>query len=127
MAAAAPRQSAPPRQARAGAAADAGAGGGAGVYWRGGAQYRSAARAVLVGHGADELCGGYGRHRTRFREQARICQSPDAARRALDVTTGVLLPAAAGHHVGYTRPASGPWLGGRCTQTGCTRRARVEG
>lgn len=28
---------------------------------------RSAARAVFVGHGADELFGGYGRHRTRFR------------------------------------------------------------
>jgi asparagine synthetase B (glutamine-hydrolysing) len=22
---------------------------------------------VLLGHGADEQCGGYGRHRTRFR------------------------------------------------------------
>lgn len=30
---------------------------------------RSAARAVLLGHGADELCGGYGRHRTAFRER----------------------------------------------------------
>lgn len=30
--------------------------------------YRSAARVVLLGHGADELFGGYGRHRTRFRE-----------------------------------------------------------
>ena len=29
--------------------------------------YRSAARCVLLGHGADELFGGYGRHRTRFR------------------------------------------------------------
>jgi asparagine synthetase B (glutamine-hydrolysing) len=29
--------------------------------------YRSAARVVLLGHGADEQCGGYGRHRTRFR------------------------------------------------------------
>lgn len=28
----------------------------------------SAAKVVLLGHGADELCGGYGRHRTRFRE-----------------------------------------------------------
>lgn len=28
---------------------------------------RSAARVVLLGHGADELCGGYGRHRTAFR------------------------------------------------------------
>ncbi|GAB4823023.1 hypothetical protein N2152v2_010069 [Parachlorella kessleri] len=33
-----------------------------------GQTYRSAARVVLLGHGADELCGGYGRHRTRFRE-----------------------------------------------------------
>lgn len=31
-------------------------------------QYRSAARVVLLGHGADEQCGGYGRHRTKFRE-----------------------------------------------------------
>ncbi|KXZ56248.1 hypothetical protein GPECTOR_1g216 [Gonium pectorale] len=29
--------------------------------------YASAARVVLLGHGADEQCGGYGRHRTRFR------------------------------------------------------------
>jgi hypothetical protein len=28
---------------------------------------RSPARVVLLGHGADELCGGYGRHRTAFR------------------------------------------------------------
>jgi asparagine synthetase B (glutamine-hydrolysing) len=29
-------------------------------------RYRSEARVVLLGHGADELFGGYGRHRTRF-------------------------------------------------------------
>jgi asparagine synthetase B (glutamine-hydrolysing) len=29
--------------------------------------YRSQARVVFLGHGADELFGGYGRHRTRFR------------------------------------------------------------
>ncbi len=29
--------------------------------------YQSAARVVLMGHGADELCGGYGRHRSQFR------------------------------------------------------------
>ena len=28
----------------------------------------SAARVALLGHGADELCAGYGRHRTRYRE-----------------------------------------------------------
>jgi asparagine synthetase B (glutamine-hydrolysing) len=28
--------------------------------------YRSAARVVLLGHGADEMFGGYGRHRTKF-------------------------------------------------------------
>ena len=28
----------------------------------------SQARVVLLGHGADEVFGGYGRHRTRFRE-----------------------------------------------------------
>ena len=44
--------------------------GGLSGYWRGGARYRSAARVVLVGHGADELCGGYGRHRRRFCKQA---------------------------------------------------------
>ncbi|KAL4522581.1 hypothetical protein Ndes2437A_g07347 [Nannochloris sp. 'desiccata'] len=32
-----------------------------------GMTYRSAARCVFLGHGADELFGGYGRHRTRFR------------------------------------------------------------
>ncbi len=31
---------------------------------------RSAARVVLLGHGADELCGGYGRHRTAFRNRS---------------------------------------------------------
>ncbi|KAK2079960.1 hypothetical protein QBZ16_002355 [Prototheca wickerhamii] len=30
--------------------------------------FESAAKVVLVGHGADEVFGGYGRHRTRFRE-----------------------------------------------------------
>eukprot|EP01026_Neomeris_dumetosa_P042507 TRINITY_DN35465_c0_g1_i4.p1 TRINITY_DN35465_c0_g1~~TRINITY_DN35465_c0_g1_i4.p1 ORF type:complete len:179 (+),score=32.88 TRINITY_DN35465_c0_g1_i4:361-897(+) len=30
--------------------------------------YVSQARVVLLGHGADEQCGGYGRHRTKFRE-----------------------------------------------------------
>ena len=34
-------------------------------------QYRSAARVVLLGHGADELCAGYGRHRTAFRYQVQ--------------------------------------------------------
>eukprot|EP00967_Tisochrysis_lutea_P149788 scaffold288729_cov19-Tisochrysis_lutea.AAC.2 len=29
-----------------------------------GARYRSSARVVLLGHGADEQCAGYGRHRT---------------------------------------------------------------
>ena len=32
--------------------------------------YTSAAKVVLVGHGADEQCAGYGRHRTKFRQQA---------------------------------------------------------
>jgi len=32
------------------------------------AGYKSAARVVLVGHGADEQCAGYGRHRTKFRQ-----------------------------------------------------------
>ena len=31
--------------------------------------YKSEARVVLVGHGADEQCAGYGRHRTKFRQQ----------------------------------------------------------
>lgn len=33
----------------------------------GAARCASAARVVLLGHGADELFGGYGRHRTAFR------------------------------------------------------------
>jgi len=32
-----------------------------------GMAYRSEARVVFLGHGADEQCAGYGRHRTRFR------------------------------------------------------------
>lgn len=32
--------------------------------------YRSEARIVLVGHGADEQCAGYSRHRTKFRHKA---------------------------------------------------------
>ncbi|KAK9835136.1 hypothetical protein WJX81_000522 [Elliptochloris bilobata] len=36
------------------------------LYWAGGV-YRSAAHILLVGHGADEQCAGYGRHRSRFR------------------------------------------------------------
>ena len=36
-----------------------------------GSRYRSKARVVLLGHGADELCGGYGRHRTAFRHQVQ--------------------------------------------------------
>ncbi len=31
-----------------------------------GQPYRSAARVVFMGHGADEQCAGYGRHRTRY-------------------------------------------------------------
>ncbi|MEW5303034.1 MAG: hypothetical protein WDW36_005766 [Sanguina aurantia] len=34
--------------------------------FRQGQQYRSCARVVLLGHGADEQCAGYGRHRTKF-------------------------------------------------------------
>ncbi|KFM26828.1 Asparagine synthetase domain-containing protein 1 [Auxenochlorella protothecoides] len=41
---------------------------GVAVEEAGGQEYTSAARVVLMGHGADELCGGYGRHRTKFRE-----------------------------------------------------------
>jgi asparagine synthetase B (glutamine-hydrolysing) len=37
-----------------------------------GARYKSAARVVLVGHGADEQCAGYGRHRTKFRQAVRM-------------------------------------------------------
>jgi asparagine synthetase B (glutamine-hydrolysing) len=38
-----------------------------------GERFRSAARVAMLGHGADELCGGYGRHRTAFRHQVRLC------------------------------------------------------
>ena len=34
-------------------------------------RYKSAARVVLLGHGADEQHAGYGRHRTSFRNQVR--------------------------------------------------------
>jgi hypothetical protein len=40
--------------------------------WAGGKEYVSQARAVLLGHGADEQCAGYGRHRTKFR--AKVSQ-----------------------------------------------------
>ena len=40
-----------------------------GELYGGGEGFRSSARVVLLGHGADELCGGYGRHRTAFRHQ----------------------------------------------------------
>ena len=33
--------------------------------------WMSQARVVLLGQGADEQCGGYGRYRTRFREAVR--------------------------------------------------------
>lgn len=33
-------------------------------------KYRSDSRILLVGSGADEQCGGYGRHRTKFRESS---------------------------------------------------------
>lgn len=36
-------------------------------YWENGRVYASEARVVLLGHGADEQCGSYGRHRTKFR------------------------------------------------------------
>lgn len=36
-----------------------------------GAHYRSCARIALLGHGADEQCGGYGRHRTTFRHKVQ--------------------------------------------------------
>lgn len=38
--------------------------------------YRSAARVVLLGHGADEQHAGYGRHRTSFRNQVRLSSRP---------------------------------------------------
>ena len=35
-------------------------------------RYKSAARVVLLGHGADEQHAGYGRHRTSFRNQVSL-------------------------------------------------------
>jgi asparagine synthetase B (glutamine-hydrolysing) len=32
-------------------------------------KYKSKARIVLVGSGADEQCAGYGRHRTKYRQE----------------------------------------------------------
>ena len=37
--------------------------------------WTSQAKVVLLGQGADEQCAGYGRHRTRFREAVRNCNS----------------------------------------------------
>lgn len=45
-----------------------------------GQQYRSAARVVFLGHGADELFGGYSRHRTRFRNAGWEGLSDELAR-----------------------------------------------
>lgn len=50
---------------------------GASSYWAGGI-YRSAARIVLVGHGADEQNAAYGRHRSRFRTHVRRRQRPSS-------------------------------------------------
>lgn len=36
-----------------------------------GCLYTSQARVVMLGHGTDEQCAGYGRHRTKFREGGR--------------------------------------------------------
>ena len=58
------------------AAAAGAASGGEEALWRPageGARYRSCARVALLGHGADEQCGGYGRHRTTFRHQVHSC------------------------------------------------------
>mmetsp|Transcript_29082 Transcript_29082/g.86108 ORF Transcript_29082/g.86108 Transcript_29082/m.86108 type:complete len:693 (-) Transcript_29082:89-2167(-) len=52
------------REAASGAAVSTSACGGGGQPH---ALYRSPARIVLLGHGADEQCAGYGRHRTSFR------------------------------------------------------------
>ena len=38
--------------------------------------YKSAARVVLLGHGADEQHAGYGRHRTSFRNQVSLAEQP---------------------------------------------------
>lgn len=35
-------------------------------------QYRSCARVVLLGHGADEQCAGYGRHRTKYNSEGGL-------------------------------------------------------
>lgn len=64
---------APDAAAAAGAAA-----GGEEAQWRlagEGACYRSCARIALLGHGADEQCGGYGRHRTTFRHKVRSAKA----------------------------------------------------
>ena len=37
-----------------------------------GCAYSSHARVVLLGHGADEQCAGYGRHRTKRKEKKQV-------------------------------------------------------
>jgi hypothetical protein len=64
--------------AKAGAAGASAAGTSAGsveALWQPageGVPYRSCARVALLGHGADEQCGGYGRHRTTFCREVHI-------------------------------------------------------
>jgi asparagine synthetase B (glutamine-hydrolysing) len=42
-----------------------------------GMTYKSAARMVLVGHGADEQCAGYGRHRTKSKRTVSAFLNPN--------------------------------------------------
>lgn len=37
--------------------------------------YKSPARIVLIGSGADEQCAGYGRHKTKYRQGGYVIQS----------------------------------------------------
>lgn len=86
-----------------------------------GQRYTSAARVVLLGHGADEQCAGYGRHRTRWvcGLQCGLPCAPDGLQSAKNMETlydftacpgAVSLYSAPGCAVSQLGCGSSPWL-----------------